>query len=66
MRQRKHVNKISAEWLKTAGYLDTSDQDKVNYIFVPPKKKTENKYLPTPDNSLEQKLRIRTLKMKIW
>ena len=21
--QRKHVNKISAEWLKTAGYLDT-------------------------------------------
>ena len=41
--QRKHVNKISAEWLKTAGYLDTSDQDKINYIFVPPKKKTENK-----------------------
>ena len=43
MGQRKHVNKISAEWLKTAGYLDTSDQDKINYIFVPPKKKTENK-----------------------
>ena len=33
--QRKHVNKISAEWLKTAGYLDTADQDKINYIFVP-------------------------------
>ena len=28
--QRKHVNKITAEWLKTAGYLDTSDQDKIN------------------------------------
>ena len=41
--QRKHVNKISAEWLKTAGYLDTTDQDKINYIFVPPKKKTTNK-----------------------
>ena len=24
--------------LKTAGYLDTKDQDKINYIFVPPKK----------------------------
>ena len=43
MGQRKHVNKISAEWLKTAGYLDTADQDKTNYIFVPPKKKTKNK-----------------------
>ena len=43
MGQRKHINKISAEWLKTAGYLDTSDQDKINYIFVLPKKKTENK-----------------------
>ena len=29
---------MSAEWLKTAGYLDTKDQDKINYIFVPPKK----------------------------
>ena len=38
--QRKHVNKISAEWLKTAGYLDTEDQDKINYIFVTPKKKS--------------------------
>ena len=41
--QRKHVNKISAEWLKTAGYLDTADQDKINFIFVSPKKKTLNK-----------------------
>ena len=29
---------MSAEWLKTASYLDTKDQDKINYIFVPPKK----------------------------
>ena len=35
---RDKSNKISAEWLKTAGYLDTKDQDKINYIFVPPKK----------------------------
>ena len=31
-------NKISKEWLKTAGYLDTKDQYKINYILVPPKK----------------------------
>ena len=43
MGQRKHVIKISAECLKTAGYLDTLDQDKINYIFAPPKKKRENK-----------------------
>ena len=43
MGPRKHVNKISAEWLKTAGYLDTSEQDQINYIFVPPRKKTKNK-----------------------
>ena len=33
--QRNKSNKISAEWLKTAGYLDTKDQDKINYMFVP-------------------------------
>ena len=43
--QRKHVNKISAEWLKTAGYLDRADQDKINFIFVSPKKKTLEKKL---------------------
>ena len=37
--QRNKSNKISAEWLKTASYLDTKDQDKINYMFVPPKKK---------------------------
>ena len=32
-----------ADWLKTAGFLDTKDQDKINYIFVPPKKVESNK-----------------------
>ena len=41
--QRNKSNKISAEWLKTAGYLDTKDQDKINYMFVPPKKEETNK-----------------------
>ena len=36
-------NKASKDWLKTAGYLDTEDQDKINYIFVPPKKVEVNK-----------------------
>ena len=36
--KRNKSNKISTEWLKTADYLDTKDQDKINYIFVPPKK----------------------------
>ena len=42
IRQRNKSNKISAEWLKTAGYLDTKDQDKINYIFVPLKKEETN------------------------
>ena len=43
--KRKTQNKISADWLKKAGFLDTKDQDKINYIFVPPKKKEKNKIL---------------------
>ena len=41
--QRNKSNKVSAEWLKTAGYLDTKDQDKINYMFVPPKKDKTDK-----------------------
>ena len=37
-RNNNKKNNVSAEWLKKAGYLDTKDQDKINYIFVPPKK----------------------------
>ena len=40
--QKNKRNKIFAEWLKTAGYLDTKDQDKINCIFIPPKKETIN------------------------
>ena len=40
---RKKSNKISSEWLKIAGYLDTKDQDKINYIFIAPKKKRDSK-----------------------
>ena len=36
-------NKASKDWLKSAGFLDTKDQDKINYIFVPPKKVEINK-----------------------
>ena len=43
---REKSNKISAEWLKTAGYLDTKDQDKINYIFIPPEK-IETNNIPT-------------------
>ena len=42
IRQREKSSKISAEWLKAAGYQDTKDQDKTNYMFVPPKKETTN------------------------
>ena len=41
--QKNTQNKISKDWLKTAGYLDTKDQDKINYIFVSPKKLDQNK-----------------------
>ena len=40
--QRHKSNKISKDWLKTACYLDTKDQDKINYIFVPRKKEDKN------------------------
>ena len=39
---REKSNKISSEWLKTPGYLDTKDQDKINYIFILPKIETTN------------------------
>ena len=40
--QREKSNKISADWLNAAGYLNTKDQDKINFIFVPPKKEDKN------------------------
>ena len=44
--RREKSNQISADWLKTAGYLDTKDQDKINYIFIPPKKEKTNNIIP--------------------
>ena len=40
--QKNLKNKISAEWLKAAGYLETKDQDKISYMFIPPKKDKKN------------------------
>ena len=69
--QREKSNKISAEWLKTAGYLDTKDQDKINYIFIPPKKETSNNipadaahYIRTEINSTDFKKENLTTKVK--
>ena len=42
IRQREKSNEISADWLKATGSLNTKDQDKINYIFVPPKKEDKN------------------------
>ena len=44
--RREKSNKISGDWLKTAGYLDTKDQDKINYIFIPPKKEKTSNIIP--------------------
>ena len=42
----KH-KKTSADWLKTAGYLDTKEQDAINYTFLLPKKQKKTKLLLT-------------------
>ena len=33
---------IQIKQLKTVGYQDTKFQDKINYMFLPPKNKTKN------------------------
>ena len=35
-------NKTSQDWLKTAAYLDTENQNSINYIYVSPKITTQN------------------------
>ena len=35
-------NNVSRKWLKNAGYLDTKDQDSINYMFVSPKGVRQN------------------------
>ena len=38
----KEINQINQ--LKTAGYLDTKDQDKINYKFLSGKNETKKQY----------------------
>ena len=33
---------MSQDWLKTAGYLETENQNLINFIYVPPKNTTQN------------------------
>ena len=41
---------------KTAGYLDTKDQDKINYIFIPPKKEETNNIPPDAGHFLRTEI----------
>lgn len=54
--------KTSADWLKTAGYLDTKDQDPTNYIFVPPKKAEENKIPADPSHFIRSEIEASNFK----
>ena len=45
--QLNKKNNTSANWLKAAGYLDTKDQDSIQYIFNVPPKNNENNNLAT-------------------
>ena len=38
---------VSSDWLKAAGYLDTEDQDAIQYIFNPPKNNANDENKPT-------------------
>ena len=40
-------HKKTSDWLKTAGYLDTKEQDAINYTFLLPKKQKKTKLLLT-------------------
>ena len=65
--QRNKKNNVLTKWLKTAGYLDTKDQDKLNYIFVRPKNKTpksDGVLLTTEIDSTDFKKENLTTKIK--
>ena len=63
---KKKIVQINTKgWLKAAGYLDTKDQDKINYIFVPPKKVEINKIPGDAAHFIRKKLIQQTLKKKI-
>ena len=48
--------KTSSDWLKTAKYLDTKDQDAINHIFVTPRKTEENKILSDAGHYIRSKI----------
>ena len=65
--QRNKKNNVLTKWLKTAGYLDTKDQDKLNYILVRPKNKTpksDGVLLTTEIDSTDFKKENLTTKIK--
>ena len=49
-------NKASKDWLKAAGFLDTKDQGKINYIFVPPKRFEINKIPGDPGHFIRTEI----------
>ena len=56
------LKKTSSDWFKTAEYLDTKDQDAINYIFVTPKKTEENKILSDAGHYIRSKIDATDLK----
>lgn len=63
--------KTSADWLKSAGYLDTKDHDAISYIYVPPKNTEQNKisadagyYIKSEIDNVELKKSNLTSKIK--
>ena len=54
--------KTSCDCLKTAEYLDTKNQDAINYIFVTPKKTEENKILSDAGHYVRSKIDTTDLK----
>ena len=59
MRNTKKHHKI---FLKTAGYLDTEDQNSINYIFAPPKKTTQNNIPANAGHFIQSERNSRDLK----
>ena len=57
--------KTSQDWLKTAGYLNTEDQNSINYIFVPPKKTTQNNVPADADIFIRSEIYSTELKKQI-
>ena len=54
--------KTSSDWLKSAGYLDTTDQKAINHIFVPPKKTEENNIPADAGHFIRSEIEITELK----